>query len=90
MPALRAAAAEAGVAVPALCPRIRAHPTAVVLADQDRVLGEGTLNQIRADLTGLAELGADCVVLDTYLSPDRRRPTNEDWRILETVAALLP
>lgn len=90
MPSLNAAAAEAGVAVPALCPRIRAHPTASLLADDERVLGEGTPDQIRADLTGLAELGAGYVVLDTYISPDLRRAPSEDWRILETVASLAP
>lgn len=89
VPALRSAAAEAGIAVPALCPRIRAHPT-TELADDDRVLGEGTLDQIRADLAGLAELGAQYVVLDTYISPAERRTPEEDWRILEQVAALSP
>ncbi len=61
-----------------------------MLVDNDRVLGEGTLDQIRADLTGLSELGADYVVLDTYISPDLRQTAEEDWRILESVAALLP
>jgi len=89
MPMLRAAAAEAGSAAPTLCPRIRAHPTGE-LADDDRVLGEGSLDQIRADLAGLAELGAEYVVLDTYISPDVRRTAEEDWRILEQVAALKP
>jgi probable F420-dependent oxidoreductase len=90
MPALRAAAAEAGVAAPALCPRIRAHPTATMLDDDTRVLGEGAIGQIRGDLAGLADLGAECVVLDTYISPESRRPAEDDWRILETVAAQLP
>jgi probable F420-dependent oxidoreductase len=90
IPAIRAAAADAGARVPTLCPRIRAHPTATVLADDNRVLGEGTLDQIRADLAGLAELGAEYVVLDTYLSPELRRSAEEDWRILETVASLQP
>lgn len=89
MPLLHRAASEAGVAVPALCPRIRAHPTAE-RADDDRVLGEGSLDQIRADLTDLADLGAEYVVLDTYISPDERRTTEADWQILETVAALRP
>lgn len=90
MPALRAAAADAGVAPPLLCPRIRAHPTATTLPDDARVLGEGTVDQIRADLAGLTDLGAEYVVLDTYLSPELRRPAEQDWRVLETVAALLP
>jgi hypothetical protein len=59
------------------------------LDDDDRVLGEGSLDQIRADLAGLAELGSEYVVLDTYISPDVRRTAEEDWRILETVAALV-
>jgi probable F420-dependent oxidoreductase len=88
LPVLRSAAAEAGVAVPKLCPRIRAHPTATKLEDDDRVLGEGTLDQIRADLDHLAELGAEYVVLDTYISPAERRTAEEDWRILATVAGL--
>jgi len=87
MPALRAAAADAGVPVPPLCPRIRANPTDTRLDDDARVLGEGTLDQIRADLDGLAELGAEYVILDTYISPDVRRTVEDDWRILETVAA---
>lgn len=89
MPALREAAAEAGLTVPALCPRIRAHPTRAPLADDERVLGEGTLEQIGTDLAGLAELGVDYVVLDTYISPELRRPMEEDWRILTTVATLV-
>ncbi|MEV0290430.1 MULTISPECIES: TIGR03619 family F420-dependent LLM class oxidoreductase [unclassified Kribbella] len=89
MPMLRRAATEAGADLPALCPRIRAHPT-TELADDDRVLGEGSLDQIKADLAGLAELGAEYVVLDTYISPDVRRTAEEDWRILETVASLQP
>ena len=88
LPVLRSMAAEAGVAVPALCPRIRAHPTATTLGDDDRVLGEGTIDQIRADLDHLAELGAEYVVLDTYIGPAERRTAEEDWRILETVAGL--
>lgn len=88
LPALSTAAAEADVALPALCPRIRAHPS-TALTDDERVLGEGTLDQIRADLTDLAELGAAYLVLDTYISPDVRRPADEDWRILDTVAGLL-
>lgn len=90
IPALRAAAADAAVAPPALCPRIRAHPTATTLDDDARVLGEGTLDQIRADLAHLADLGAEYAVLDTYISPEARRPAEHDWRILETVAGLLP
>lgn len=89
VPMLLAAAADAGIQAPALCPRIRAHPTDQ-LADDDRVLGEGSLDQIRADLAGLAELGASYVVLDTYISPDVRRTPKEDWHILEQVAALKP
>lgn len=89
VPALHAAAADAGVVPPALCPRIRAHPTATKLDDDARILGEGTLDQIRADLADLADLGSQYVVLDTYISPDLRRSAEQDWRILETVAALL-
>ena len=90
MPALTATATRAGAAIPALCPRIRAHPTPAVLPDDVRVLGEGTLDQIRADLADLADLGAQYVILDTYIGPELRRTAEADWRILTTVAALVP
>ena len=89
-PLSRATIAACARACAATVPANPAHPTGTRLADDDRVLGEDTLDQIRADLNGLAELGAEYVVLDTYLDPARRRTAEEDWHILETVAAVKP
>jgi probable F420-dependent oxidoreductase len=60
-------ATEAGRGRPALAPRLRVRITERPLDDDERLAGEGTIDQIHADLTGLRELGAEYVVLDTYL-----------------------
>jgi probable F420-dependent oxidoreductase len=87
LPALRAAARSLDRPVPALCPRIRARPTARDLPPEHRRAGVGSLAQILADLDMLVELGAACVVLDTNPDqPSDRRPSIEDWRTLGTIA----
>ena len=55
-----------GPPLPALCPRIRLRLTDRALADEARVAGEGSLDQVRADLEALQGLGAPYVLLDTY------------------------
>ena len=70
IPALRAAAEAAGKPVPALYPRIRLRITAEPLDEAERAPGTGTLEQIHGDLVGLAELGAEYVVLDWFNWPD--------------------
>jgi hypothetical protein len=48
----------------------------------------GSLAQVLRDLDELAALGAEYVVLDTYRGrPEDYRPAEEDWRMLEAVAA---
>lgn len=87
LPALRAAAADLGRAVPVLCPRIRARLQRHDLPADDRPVGVGGAGQIQADLEALAELGAAYVVLDTNPDhPDDRRQTAEDWDTLRTIA----
>ena len=50
-------------------------------------LGEGTLDQIRRDLEGLQSLGADYVLLDTYLGdPEATKDHENAWRMLSTLA----
>ena len=83
---LRSAAETAGRPVPAFSPRIALRLTDTALGE-DRLPGQGTLDQVRADLTELESLGADYVVLDTDPgSPEGRRPPEDDWRTLETLA----
>jgi probable F420-dependent oxidoreductase len=69
LPALRRAADAVGAPMPPLAPRIVLHPTAHALDDAGRLLGQGTPDQIRADLAELRALGATAVLLDPHLDP---------------------
>lgn len=87
LPALRAAADDIGRTPPALCPRMRARLQGHDLPGDDRPVGVGSVGQIQADVEALAELGAAYVVLDTNPDhPSDRRPPEEDWRTLRTIA----
>ncbi|HEY4456398.1 MAG TPA: TIGR03619 family F420-dependent LLM class oxidoreductase [Pseudonocardiaceae bacterium] len=79
---------EAERTVPVLAPRIALRPTETPDTDPDRPVGTGTLDQIRADLDELRELGADTVVLDTTNTddPDNTRKPNTAWRLLASIA----
>ena len=48
--------------VPDLCPRIRLRLTDSPLDDHQRVMGEGSIDQVRRDLSALEELGCAYVV----------------------------
>jgi probable F420-dependent oxidoreductase len=90
LPALRAAADQAGRAQPAFTPRMRLNLTGIPLDESGRRAGEGTLAQVLGDLESLADLGAECVVLDTNPDhPSQRRSVRADWTMLEAVAAAL-
>ncbi len=74
--------------MPALCPRINLRLEPANLDQDQRRTGVGSLAQVLRDLDELAALGAEYVVLDTYRGrPEDHRPAEEDWRMLETVAA---
>ncbi|MEU3064549.1 TIGR03619 family F420-dependent LLM class oxidoreductase [Streptomyces subrutilus] len=90
LPSLRDAADRLGLPVPALVPRIKLRITGRPLG-ADRVLGEGSLGQIREDLDLLDSLGAATVVLDpTFLGEPRTADlAKRDLETLETVAAEL-
>ncbi|MEV4258089.1 LLM class F420-dependent oxidoreductase, partial [Spirillospora sp. NPDC049652] len=73
--------------VPALAPRIALRITAEPLAGE-RLAGEGTLDQVLADLRRLREMGAESVVLDPVLAhPDETLRPERAWRDLAAVAA---
>jgi len=88
LPELRQMAETEGRPVPALCPRICCRLTDSPLPEDQRLAGEGTLDQVHADLEALQELGASYVLLDTKrnnpggVSP---RHHEEAWRIIATV-----
>lgn len=85
LPLLRRIAEQEGRPVPALCPRIWCRLTGSALPEDERIAGEGTLDQVRGDLEALEAMGAEYVLLDTK----RNSPTalssrhhEEAWRTL--------
>jgi len=89
LPRLERLADREGRPVPALCPRILCHLTDSPLPNDERVAGEGTLDQVRGDLEALQTLGAEYVVLDTKRnSPTSASPTHheEAFRTLTVLA----
>lgn len=85
---LASQARERGRPVPALAPRIALRLTPEPVTGPDRLAGEGTLDQITADLDGLRALGADTVVLDPFNGDPHEilRPQTA-WQALAAVAA---
>ena len=87
LPKLREIADKEGRPLPKLCPRIRLRVAESKLPDDQRIAGEGSLDQIRADLETLAKLGASYVLLDTYTDdPEATRHHETAWRMLITLA----
>jgi len=87
IPRLRAIAAEQDRPAPALCPRIKLRLTDRALPDEDRLVGEGSLEQVRRDLAQLEELGCRYVLLDTFYDDLEAVKHNEAaWSILAVMA----
>ncbi|RFU37832.1 LLM class flavin-dependent oxidoreductase [Actinomadura logoneensis] len=80
-------AGREGRPVPALAPRIALRLTSEPPGGE-RLAGEGTLDQVLADLHRLREMGARSVVLDPVLAhPDETLRPENAWRDLAAVAA---
>ena len=87
IPKLTRFAEEEGKDVPDLCPRIRLRITDTPMDDADRLTGEGTIDQIRADLELMQSLGCTYVLLDSYYGDVEATTHHETtWRMLATVA----
>jgi alkanesulfonate monooxygenase SsuD/methylene tetrahydromethanopterin reductase-like flavin-dependent oxidoreductase (luciferase family) len=87
IPRLRAIAEAENRPMPALCPRIRLRLTDAPCPDDQRVMGEGTLEQVRRDLEALQALGCTYVLLDTYYDDiEATRHHETAWRMLVTMA----
>ena len=87
LPRLDEAAARAGVARPPVCPRIGFRLTDQPLPEDERLMGEGTLDQVHADLAFLEELGCAHTILDTsYAGTDGTLDPEGAWRDLERLA----
>ncbi|MGW4407699.1 LLM class flavin-dependent oxidoreductase [Nonomuraea sp. NPDC004702] len=80
-------AGELGRPVPAFAPRILLRLTAEPVTGPGRHAGEGTLDQILADLDALRQLGADTVVLDPFAGdPAETLHPQTAWHALAAVA----
>jgi len=90
LPRLRSIAEEEGKPVPALCPRIKLRLTDSRLPEDKRFAGQGTIDQVHADLKDLEALGAEYVLLDTYDGDaEATRDPVKDLAMLGTVAERL-
>ena len=88
LPELMHLAEEEGKPAPALAPRIRLRITDGDRPEKERLAGEGSIDQVHADLAGLETLGCTHVLLDTYhdyLIEELRTPQTA-WRMYAQVA----
>ncbi|AXB42612.1 LLM class flavin-dependent oxidoreductase [Amycolatopsis albispora] len=84
---LREAAAAEGRPMPAFAPRIILRLTESPVDEPGRLAGEGTIEQITADLRELERLGAETVVLDPFGGdPEETRHPQIAWHALAAVA----
>jgi probable F420-dependent oxidoreductase len=87
LPRLREIARAEGRPVPRFCPRIRLRLTESPL-DDERLPGEGTLDQVRSDLEVLAALGAEYVLFDTFYGDlEATRHRERGWGMLALLAS---
>jgi len=85
---LRDIAEEEGRPVPAFAPRILLRLTNEPLPDDERVAGEGSIDQVLSDLEELRRLGAETVVLDPFVGdPAETEHPEAAWQALATVIA---
>lgn len=85
---LKSLADESGAPVPALVPRIALRLTTAPVTGPGRLAGEGTIEQISADLAELRALGADTVVLDPFGGdPEETTRPQAAWQALAAVRA---
>lgn len=87
IPRLKEIADAEGKPLPELCPRIRLHLTDTPMPDDERIVGEGTVDQVRGDMTALEALGCTHVLLDTYRDDiEATRYSETSWRMLTIMA----
>jgi len=77
--------------VPELAPRIRLRITDQDRPDDERIAGEGSVEQIKRDLAMFESHGCTWVVLDTYHDylVDELRDSRDAWRQFEKVASAI-
>jgi probable F420-dependent oxidoreductase len=65
--------------LPDICPRIRLRITDGPRPDEERLAGEGTVDQIRRDLSELEALDCRYTLLDTYHDYQREELRRSEW-----------
>lgn len=86
LPRLRQLAQSEGKAAPRFCPRLNLRFSERSLPESERTAGQGSEEQVRADLRELAALGAEYILFDTF-SGDASQPQLEPgFRQLERLA----
>lgn len=87
LPKLQQIAAANEKPIPALCPRLSLRLTDRAVSTSSRVVGHGSLDQIQADLRALSALGAEYVLLDSYVGTQKQASNRaDDWTIFELLA----
>jgi len=87
IPRLIELASQEDKPVPALCPRIRLRLTESPLPEDERVMGEGTVDQVRRDMAALESVGCTHVLLDSYYDDVEATQHYETaWRMLTDMA----
>jgi len=87
LPRLQKLAKEEGARLPRLCPRIMMTVTDHPLSEQQRLAGEGNIEQIRRDFQELQSLGAEYVLLDTYKGkPESMRDPETSLKALRVLS----
>ncbi len=87
IPKLKQYANDMEKSTPALCPRIRLEITAKALPEESRLMGQGTLTQIRRDLESLERMGAQHVLFDWFTGDvEATRNHETGWRMLAVLA----
>lgn len=85
---LKELSAEDDRPVPGFAPRIVLRLTSLPLPENERLAGEGSLDQVLGDLDELRQLGATTVVLDPFGGDPAETERPEDaWKDLATIAA---
>ncbi|MDA1036452.1 MAG: LLM class F420-dependent oxidoreductase, partial [Chloroflexi bacterium] len=71
-----------------LCPRVKVQITEKPVAEEDRLVGVGNLDQIHEDFKALDELGAEHVLLDWYVPSDPTTISDDDrnWRAIRLLS----
>jgi probable F420-dependent oxidoreductase len=87
LPGIRRLAEEAGKPVPAFCPRIRLNITDSALPEDNRPIGDGSLEQVQGDIAALNTAGAEHLILDWFTGDvEATRDHERGWSMLRLIA----